>query len=164
MEESSYAAELTDPGQQSTDTYVDWGKRMGAVRRRSGLSQGDFAKRLGFPKPTYVSWETGLREMSPRILVALQREFAIDPLWILSGPGDDPEIRVSDIDAERLQAAHELVGLELSRLDHALDRTRFWRIIAATYNVSGDRIRLRELISLLLSVRPRPRETVAEGA
>lgn len=81
--------------------------RLVRVRASSGLNQGQFAERLGFPKRTYLGWERAETEPPIGMLSAMRREFGIDPDWILHGPGDIPRRHVMEIDWERLQRLQE---------------------------------------------------------
>ncbi|MDR7115630.1 helix-turn-helix transcriptional regulator [Caulobacter sp. BE254] len=81
--------------------------RLARVRAGSGLNQGQFAERLGFPKRTYLGWERAETEPPIGMLSAVRREFGIDPDWILHGPGDIPRRHASEIDWERLQRLQE---------------------------------------------------------
>ena len=60
--------------------------RIARVRADSGLTQIDFATRVGFPKRTYLAWERAESVPSIWLLTALKGEFGIDPDWVLNGP------------------------------------------------------------------------------
>jgi transcriptional regulator with XRE-family HTH domain len=104
--------------------------RLARVRAGSGLNQGQFAERLGFPKRTYLGWERAETEPPIGMLSAMRREFGIDPDWILHGPDETPRRHSSEIDWDRLQRLQEDIrqhahrfGLELSG-EQLLDLTR----------------------------------------
>ena len=77
-------------------------RRLARVRADSGLSQGQFAERLGFPKRTYLGWERAEAVPPIWMLTAMRRELGIDPDWILHGPGDIPRRHTYDFDWDRL--------------------------------------------------------------
>lgn len=66
------------------------GRRLVSVRNASDLAQNAFAERLGVSPRAYQNWERGEREIPAALLRSLYEEFAIDPLWMLMGPGDKP--------------------------------------------------------------------------
>lgn len=47
------------------------------IRASQGLTQAEFAARLGFHKRSYIAWEQGYREMPGRALSRLRQEFNI---------------------------------------------------------------------------------------
>ncbi len=77
-------------------------RRLARVRADSGLNQGQFAERLGFPKRTYLGWERGETEPPIWMLTAMRGQFGVDPDWILHGPEDTPRRHAQDFDWERL--------------------------------------------------------------
>jgi transcriptional regulator with XRE-family HTH domain len=75
----------------SNDKYnAEIGRRLAVVRETSGLAQNAFAERLGVSPRAYQNWERGEREIPAAVLRALYEQFDIDPLWVLTGPGDQP--------------------------------------------------------------------------
>lgn len=86
----------------SEDLRIGISRRLIQVRIRSGLNQTAFADRLGFARRTYLGWERAESDPSIWLLDALEREFDIDPLWLLRGPGDTPRAHGETIDWDRL--------------------------------------------------------------
>lgn len=84
-------------------------RRVARVRADSGLNQGEFAERIGFPKRTYLGWERAETEPPIWLLTALRREFGIDPDWVLNGPDDAPRRHAAELDWERLQRLQETI-------------------------------------------------------
>ncbi len=66
------------------------GNRLIALRSSAGLSQKMFAERLGVSARAYQNWERGEREIPAVMLSVLYEKFRVDPMWILSGPGESP--------------------------------------------------------------------------
>lgn len=66
------------------------GERLAALRNRVRLSQVDFAERLGISPRAYQNYERGEREVPAVVLKLLYEVFGVDPLWVLTGPGNDP--------------------------------------------------------------------------
>lgn len=114
----------------------DLARRLIAVRNWSGLNQTDFAKRLGFPRRTYLSWERA--ESPPPIWLfdSLRREFDVDPFWLLHGPEDRVMRYGASIDWNRLwklqneaRSADPFAGVAMSEA-HIFDvaRLRFQEV------------------------------------
>ena len=74
------------------------GSRIGAVRRRSKLTQEQFASRLGFSRRALVSWEKDQVDPPTKVLTELRTQFDVDPEWILLGDDDVPRRFFSQVD------------------------------------------------------------------
>lgn len=90
-------------------SHAGIGRRLEAVRHLFGLNQTAFAERLGFPRRTYLSWEKGGITPSAAFLERLVEEFQVDPIWLLSGPGDRPRYHGSTIDWDRMHRLHTII-------------------------------------------------------
>lgn len=72
------------------------GFRIGLVRSRSGLSQREFAERLGI-SPGYLSQvENGKKQPGSEVLVALRSAFDVDLNWIVGSDDGVPEPVLGD--------------------------------------------------------------------
>lgn len=69
---------------------VEIGERLKVVREKARLLQPEFALRLGLASRTYQNYEIGERTISAEAIKALYEMFGVDPVWLLSGPGNDP--------------------------------------------------------------------------
>lgn len=69
---------------------IEVGERLKAVREKARLLQPEFAQRLGLAPRTYQNYEIGERTISAEAIKALYEMFSVDPVWLLSGPGNDP--------------------------------------------------------------------------
>ena len=110
-----------------------WGKRLLRVRTNSGLSQSDFAVRLGFPKRSFVFWEMGEREPPYKLLIALYREFKIDPVWMLEGPGDEPIEYSRDLDGKVLEQTFDMVDNAIHSADLRASKQQRFELAAKAY-------------------------------
>lgn len=79
--------------------------RLFLVRSESGLTQDAFAARLGYAKRTYLGWERGETAPQLGLLLALHREFNIDPLWVLAGDAAGPRRGPTQVAEEAWRAA-----------------------------------------------------------
>ena len=94
----------------SEDDNLVMGRRLMAVRVASGLTQADFADKLGLSLRAYANYERGEREMPTALFRSLCETFRIDPLWQLTGPGEDPGLvgrRVLDMKARVIRLGYE---------------------------------------------------------
>lgn len=63
-------------------------ERLKQIRKKLGLSQVEFAKKLGMKQGGYSDVERGKNKVSAAILLALQETFKVNPGWIRNGQGD----------------------------------------------------------------------------
>lgn len=144
---------MSDTDNASDRIDPQWGKRLQQVRNRSGLSQGDFAARLGLSKRSYVFWEMGDREPPFRLLIALRRAFRIDPVWLLEGPGDTPVEYTRELDGEILQRTLDLVDAAIHEADLRATKAQRFNLVAKAYPfVAEQPERARELLRSALDL------------
>ena len=63
-------------------------ERIKEIRKKSGLSQTEFAERIGLTKNYISLLETGVRVPSERTIGDVCREFNVNREWLVSGIGD----------------------------------------------------------------------------
>ena len=130
------------------------GRRLMAIRIASGLTQADFADKLGLSLRAYANYERGEREMPTALFKSLCETFRIDPLWQLMGPGDDPVLagrRVLDMDL--MEGVIRLIEEWLIKHRRALKPDKKARVIRLGYEhciAKGeiDATHLREMLSV----------------
>ena len=66
--------------------------RIKAIRKRSGLTQTEFADRIGATRPMIASYEGGAVIPSESILMLISKQFSISYTWLKTGEGpmEDP--------------------------------------------------------------------------
>lgn len=64
------------------------GERIKTLRKALGLSQTDFAARIGTVQNTITGYETGRREPSNQVLTLICREFRVSEDWLRTGEGE----------------------------------------------------------------------------
>ena len=74
----------------SDDFNLAVGDRLKVVREKARLLQPEFAERLGISPRAYANYERGERTITAEAIKALYEMFSVDPVWLLSGPGNDP--------------------------------------------------------------------------
>lgn len=114
-----------------------FGRRLAAVRASAGLSQTAFAQTLGLSLRAYANYERGEREAPVALFRAVFEQYGIDPIWLLSGSGDVPQMaaaRVMDLDfVDRMsQAVNDRLAAAGKRLKQEQRRS----ILEALYEMS----------------------------
>lgn len=62
-------------------------ERLLTIRKQTGASQGDFAKRLGVSPRAYKNYELGLRDVPLSLIESMHRELGADLSWLILGDG-----------------------------------------------------------------------------
>ncbi|MGU3398269.1 helix-turn-helix domain-containing protein [Brucellaceae bacterium D45D] len=71
------------------DGFIEaMGRRLGKIRKDSGLRQIPFAEALGVSQSAYNTYEKGSREIPAKMLRLLYLKFNVNPIWILTGEGN----------------------------------------------------------------------------
>ena len=68
--------------------------RLAAFRNSLGVSQVEFAKKIGLSQSTYKNYETGARKVPVPVLTSLLDNYALDIQWLLTG--DKSELSKND--------------------------------------------------------------------
>ena len=77
-------------------------ERIRIIRKNAGLTQAEFAERIGVKANTVTSYETGLRIPSDAVIISICREFSISESWLRTGEGEmldqaDPDTELAKI-------------------------------------------------------------------
>lgn len=82
-------------------------QRIKEIRKHIGCTQAEFAKKLGVPRDSIASYESGRRMPSAAMLALICKEFHVNERWLRMGEG---EMFVSDTRSklDDLAAAHGL--------------------------------------------------------
>lgn len=83
-------------------------ERIRAIRKNAGLTQAEFAERIGVKANTVTSYETGLRVPSDAVIVSICREFNISESWLRTGEGEMME--KADPDTELAKILGQIAG------------------------------------------------------
>lgn len=111
-----------------------FGDRLAAAREAQGMSQKDFAKRLGLAAKTVESWENDVAEPRANKLQMVSGLLNVSMKWLLTGEGHGPEpsdeiatpADINDLMAEmrvlrtQMNQAAEKIGVLEKRLKSAL--------------------------------------------
>jgi len=89
----------------------------------------------------------------------VNREFGIDLVWLLQGPGQAPVRHAFAIEADRLCAAFDLVEAQLRHFGRMREHESFWGIVVAAYPLMARPDEVRNLLRLAFAV---VEETAAE--
>lgn len=82
----SFMAAATEKHDQGRDSQ-GLARRLRLAREHSGLTQQQFADRIGYSRRQVLSWENATNLPPVWALAAVRQAFDIDPEWVLSGPG-----------------------------------------------------------------------------
>lgn len=86
------------------------GQRLSAVRSVSGLSQLEFAERLEVSGRAYAGYERGEREIPVALFRSLAERQGVDPLWMLLGTDQRPQLtRGRKLDEKLLEAIIQML-------------------------------------------------------
>ena len=66
----------------------DLNERLKALRKKIGLTQQEFAERLGLKRNTVATYEIGKATPSDRVLSDICAKFSVNEDWIRSGTGE----------------------------------------------------------------------------
>lgn len=77
------------------------GTRVKAIRKALGLTQQEFADRLGIQRSTIAQYEIGRNEPAAAVISLICREYGVDEVWLRTGVGEmfRPRTREDDIAA-----------------------------------------------------------------
>lgn len=76
-------------------------ERIKAIRKALGLTQQEFADRLGIQRSTIAQYETGRNNPIDAVVSLICREYNVDEVWLRTGEGEmfRPRTREDDIAA-----------------------------------------------------------------
>ena len=76
-------------------------ERIKAIRKALGLTQQEFADRLGIQRSTIAQYETGRNNPIDAVVSLICREYNVDEVWLRTGIGEmfRPRTREDDIAA-----------------------------------------------------------------
>lgn len=115
------------------DRNAEIGLRLAAVRATAGLAQAAFAERLGVSPRAYQNYERGEREVPAALIKALYEIYAIDPIWLLTGPGLKPQDLRAEAHADLLVQIIVEVDARLAKMKRRLPPEKKARLISVLY-------------------------------
>ena len=100
------------------------GERIKELRKFLGLTQQEFAKRLGIKRNTIANYEVGRNDPIDAIVTLICREFGVSEEWLRTGEGEmiipDEDLLTAFIEkvrAERKDSFKKRFVLNLAALD-----------------------------------------------
>ena len=118
--------------------------RIKLVRKKAGLTQEQFAKKIGTVQNTITGYETGRRNPSGSAITLICKEFNVNENWLRYGQGD--MLNYSDEDEEFQAASNEITNDPMARqvilnywhMNEA-EKNQFWNFIRNLVpNVKGE--------------------------
>lgn len=116
----------------STDD-TEIGKRLLALRKRSGLSQTDYAASLGVSLRAYQTYERGQRTVPTEVLKELVWKYEVNPIWVISGRGPEKWVQGSGINTGLFAEILRRLGSEGSPI-RGRNPVEFGYFAAVIYN------------------------------
>lgn len=68
---------------------MEFNDRLKIVRKRLGLTQQEFADKLGIKRGTITNYEIGRNTPIDAVITLICREFSINELWLRTGEGGE---------------------------------------------------------------------------
>jgi len=63
-------------------------ERLFTIRKKTGLNQEAFGKRIGLTRSAICNYENGTRPINEQVILAVSREFGANSEWLRSGEGE----------------------------------------------------------------------------
>lgn len=67
---------------------MEIGERIKVIRDEIGLTQSDFASKIGIGQAALSALEKGIRSVTDRNIDLICREYSVNPIWIRTGEGE----------------------------------------------------------------------------
>ena len=74
--------------------------RVKLIRKKLGMTQEEFSKKLGLARNSIANYEIGRREPTNAIITSICREFGVNEVWLRTGEGGEENMftKISDDD------------------------------------------------------------------
>jgi transcriptional regulator with XRE-family HTH domain len=102
--------DVTDDSWYS-DHIATFGDRLAAAREAQGMTQEEFANRLGVRRRTVREWEDDVREPRANRLQMIAGMFGVSIMWLLTGEGPGVAAPDADTPADLPRLLGDLRGL-----------------------------------------------------
>lgn len=73
---------------ESEKKYIELSERFTLFFKEVKLTQEEFAKKLGVSRSNISSWQGAKHGISSAAIKAMEHEFKLNPLWLLTGEGE----------------------------------------------------------------------------
>ena len=92
-------------------------ERLKMIRKALGLTQKEFAQRIGIKQNTIAQYEIGRNDPIDAVISLICREYNVDEIWLRTGAGEmfRPRTREDDIASFFGQAPMKRTGDEICR-------------------------------------------------
>lgn len=112
-------------------------KRLKELRKQLGLTQQEFAERLGIKRNAVTNYEVGRNEPADMVISLICREFNVSERWLRTGEGE-PFVKKSRSDeifeyVERIQGVNDNFKAQFAAALTALEEED-WKIILDVVN------------------------------
>lgn len=110
-------------------------ERIKATRKASGLTQSEFAERIGASRDKMASYETGRVVPSDTVLKMISREFSVSFAWLKTGEGPMEDPVVDDAVETKILNSYQNMPDRLRMLVDALVEmdSEWWKTLDAAF-------------------------------
>ena len=110
-------------------------ERIKATRKASGLTQSEFAERIGASRDKMASYETGRVVPSDTVLKMISREFSVSFAWLKTGDGPMEDPVLDETTAGKILDSYQNMPDRLRMLVDALVEMdpEWWKTLDAAF-------------------------------
>ncbi len=126
----------SDNGKMSELAKKMIGSRLDEVRKREGLSQGEFCKALGISRTSLQNYVRGGRDIPTSILARLLELYSVDPSWMIQGDISETALRNKSEILAQIRAIGLAVENRAAEREIALSPEERWRVTSQLYTVA----------------------------
>ena len=96
--------------------------RIKAIRKNAGMTQQQFAEKLGVSRNTIATYETSVRVPIDAIIVSICREFGVREEWLRTGEGAMYQKTTLDLELSKWFG-------QILKEDTSFRKRFFWRLL-----------------------------------
>jgi transcriptional regulator with XRE-family HTH domain len=115
------------------------GERLALIRKELALTQNQMAISLGVSHRAYTNYERGEREMPAGFLVRLMKKHKYDPVWVMNGHSDEPQlVTYRKFDPDLMSDVYCLIDELLQKRNKRLPAKDFIAAANLAYEICAD--------------------------
>lgn len=123
------------------------GSRIKKIRELEGLTQQEFADRLGTPRSNIGGYEKNARNPSDAVISSICREFNINDIWLRTGEGD----------IHRPVSRNAAIEAFMDDVMHSESEDFRRRLVDVLSRLNSDEWKLLEQMALKLAAEAQPK-------
>lgn len=115
---------------------VGIGDRLEQVRKREGLSQGDFCAALGISRSSLLNYARGDRDIPTSIIAKLLELYSVDPSWMIQGDHSEAALRQKSEILAQIRSISLAVERRAMSRGLSLSPEDRWRVTSQLYTLA----------------------------